>query len=199
MKDYDCFRCNVPVCVECSCICDNCEGIFCENCSIVITYLEKDELLAFETKKVYYYCKDCYFKSEEWKGDGWGGDLEYKVGMGKGGGTMRGRIYLGNAFAISMLKSFPAKVRIEEVSVDEVREILKEGYESILGHEGTAQAVSQILGWEVKTNRVAIKLNEEDLLIVSTILGRLPEGKILNKDEVLEIGIKFYKIKVEYL
>ena len=65
LKDYDCFRCNVPVCVECSCICDKCEGIFCENCSIVITYLEKDELLAFETKKVYYYCKDCYFKSKE--------------------------------------------------------------------------------------------------------------------------------------
>ena len=68
--DYDCFRCNFPICSECCYICDECDEIICENCSIVITYIKEDKELKSKIEENYYYCKDCYFKSEEWKG-GW--------------------------------------------------------------------------------------------------------------------------------
>jgi hypothetical protein len=66
LKDYNCSKCNAPVCIECSCICDECDRIVCENCYIIITYLEEEsEELKLRIEKTYFYCKDCYFKNEE--------------------------------------------------------------------------------------------------------------------------------------
>lgn len=81
---------------------------------------------------------------------------------------------LVNAFSLSMLPLeamnfvWVKKINPEEVPTD---------VESAVGHADTARVMSGILGFEVKPNRVSIKLNESDVLYVAQYTGpRLPEG-----------------------
>ena len=63
------------------------------------------------------------------------------------------------------------------------------GYEliSAIGHESTAILLSQLLELEIKTNRIAIELAEDDIAIAFTLEFRLPEGKVLSKEELENI------------
>lgn len=81
---------------------------------------------------------------------------------------------LVNAFSLNMLPLeamnfvWVKKINPEEVPTD---------VESAIGHTDTAKVVSGILGFEVKPNRVSIKLTESDVLYVAQYTGpRLPEG-----------------------
>jgi len=130
---------------------------------------------------------------------GWlgGGDLRYKVSMGKGGETM-GKVYLANAFSLSMLSENEKEyvVHIKEISKEEVKEIIKNGFFSAIGHESTSLLLSEILETKVELNRSAIQLKAGDILIVFQLLKRLPEGKILTKEEISQIPFKFYILKL---
>lgn len=64
-------------------------------------------------------------------------------------------------------------VRVKKINPNDV----PADVESAIGHQDTAKVVSDILGFEVKPNRVSIKLNENDVLYVAQYTGpRLPEG-----------------------
>ena len=81
---------------------------------------------------------------------------------------------LVNAFALSMLPMEAMNfVRVKKINPNEV----PADVESAIGHVDTAKVVSNILGFEVKLNRVSIKLTESDVLYVAQYTGpRLPEG-----------------------
>lgn len=81
---------------------------------------------------------------------------------------------LTNAFSLSMLPMEAMNfVRVKKINPNEV----PTDVESAIGHLDTAKVVSNILGFEVKPNRVSIKLNESDVLYVAQYTGpRLPEG-----------------------
>ena len=100
----------------------------------------------------------------------------------------RGRVYLSNAFSLSMIevRGEPVTVEFKRVGLDEVKVILSNGFVSVVGHPGTASALSKILGTEVPTNRVSIQLQPGDTLVVFQLaLGRLPPGKELTEEEIL--------------
>jgi len=99
------------------------------------------------------------------------------------------KVYLGNAFSLSMLPLTPAeKVNVEfrRASTEEVRALLSNGFVSAIGHPATASALSKILGVNVPTNRVSITLQPGDTLIVFQLaVGRLAPGQELGEQDIL--------------
>jgi len=81
-----------------------------------------------------------------------------------------------------------AIVTIREVSVEEVRTILKRGFTSAVGHEPTARFLSKILGIEVKPNRETIYIDEGDVAISIQFKERIQKTEL--KEEEVE---KYFK------
>ena len=104
-----------------------------------------------------------------------------------------GRIYLGNAFSLGMLPpNFSGVVHVRRnVPVEDARAMLnavpKDNVISVVGHSGTAQVMSELLGYPVNTNRVAITLQPGDTLIVFQLNVRLQEGQLLSSEEVKKL------------
>ena len=97
-----------------------------------------------------------------------------------------GRVYLLSSMIIPL--SFgceSATVTVEEVSVEEARRILKNGFISAVGHESTAKFLSRILGLEVKPSRETIYLNEGDVAIAIQFRERIQKLE-LQEDEIEE-------------
>jgi len=106
-------------------------------------------------------------------------------------------IYLGNSFSLSMLDNEDVHegsyLHVQEVSPQVISTWLTR-YEwiSCIGHTDTAGLVSGILGIEIPTNRVSVKLTHEDFLFVAQYVGpRLPEGSTTLPEGA---SIKFIKV-----
>lgn len=92
-----------------------------------------------------------------------------------------GKTYVGNAFSLQMLTTFPCDVHITEVEAIPANAI------SVVGHQDTAN----VLG--VAFNRVNLHLEKGDTLYVAQLQGgRLPEGSTTLPD-----GFSFRYLKVE--
>ena len=113
---------------------------------------------------------------------------------------MSRKVYIANAFSLNMLEKFPAEIYAKEVSMREVLEAVKDGAISAIGHKETADFLTNVLGIEITTNRIQIKLGKEDKVFVIVIGERLPEGKILTSEELMEFKskIKFILVEVNY-
>jgi hypothetical protein len=95
------------------------------------------------------------------------------------------KIYIGNSFSLSMLDRETQSLghsrwlRMPRPTVlDKVVTELKYGeVVSCVGHADTAAILSKLLGVDLPVNRVSVKLEKGDLLIVGQYVGqRLPEG-----------------------
>lgn len=87
-------------------------------------------------------------------------------------------IYLGNAFALSMVGE-NCVIEVNTLSEDEVLEKLKNGFTSIVGHLSTSLLYGNLLGIEIPMNRTTLMLKKDDILIVGQYVGpRLEEGVI---------------------
>jgi len=100
-------------------------------------------------------------------------------------------VYISNAFSLSMI-SAPTTIKVIEVSAEDVKNILRDGFTSAVGHEATAKIISVQLGVQVLVNRISIKLAPGDVLIVYQLLARLPEGKVLTEEEMKQVAAKWY-------
>ncbi len=114
---------------------------------------------------------------------------------------MEKRIYLGNAFSLSMLNTDTDKeinVSVREVELEEVKNVLKSNsFESAVGHQSTAEILSSLLELEIPVNRVNIQLSDRDVLYVFQMLMRLPEGKVLSAEEIKALPYKFVKVTIK--
>jgi hypothetical protein len=110
------------------------------------------------------------------------------------------RLYIANAFSLGMLETSPTKevlLRIKEIDVAMASEMLRSRqFISAVGHESTSQLMTRLLGVEVPFNRVPIKLQKKDRLIVFQLLTRLEEGKVLSDEELMRLPYKFYVVEV---
>ena len=107
------------------------------------------------------------------------------------------KCYLANAFSINMLEFFPSMVLIKEIDLETAIKTLKErGFINAISHEGTAKLLSELLGMEIKQNRINVKLKNGDCLILFQLKERLPEGKVLSYEEIKNIKYSFYFIVV---
>jgi hypothetical protein len=85
-----------------------------------------------------------------------------------------------------------ATVMMRRISLDEARKLLNDGgFISAVGHPGTAQLLTELLGIEVPVNRVAVQLKSGDIGIHFVLTQRLPEGKVLSKEELAKLDYYF--------
>lgn len=110
---------------------------------------------------------------------------------------MEPKVYLGNAFSLQMLTDLSSNIATSPISPEHAKAILKEGFVSAIGHESTAKALTKVLGLNVEMNRINVKLNKKDVLIVAQYnKGRIDEGTILN--DLKPEDFVFINISVEY-
>jgi hypothetical protein len=105
---------------------------------------------------------------------------------------MQSKTYLSNAFSLNMLNlnpeiPTPVKLFVRPIDLERVKSLLQLGFESVVGHQSTAEILSTLLGIEVPTNRTEIKLQSGDILIVFQLNIRLAEGQVLSKEEALDL------------
>jgi len=110
------------------------------------------------------------------------------------------RVVIVNGFSPSMLTEKSTAVAFREVTLREIRELLNYCtncvFESAIGHEPTARLLSELLGVKVPVCRRQIQLTENTILVIVTVAERLPEGKVLSREELEQLlcqnKIRFY-------
>jgi len=103
--------------------------------------------------------------------------------------------YLTNAFSLNMIGNKTGMFIVQNADLKTLREI--SDLQSVIGHQATADLLTELLGRKIEFNRVALELKSGDILYVVTVFKngkpfRLPEGKVLTKEELkgLELKIK---------
>ena len=85
------------------------------------------------------------------------------------------------------------------VGVEQVKETLRDGFVSAVGHESTAKVLTELLGMKIPANRITVDMKPGDVAIAVQFLKRLPEGKVLNESELLKLFkegvIEFRKLR----
>lgn len=111
--------------------------------------------------------------------------------------------YLVNALSLSMFNlnvDLDIGLYVKQMTPTDFCREIDDSVISAIGHQATAQLISTLCSKQVNTNRVEVKLNDKDELLVIQLLTRLPEGKILSADEIMELMsgglVKLLKIKV---
>ena len=83
--------------------------------------------------------------------------------------------------------------KLEKVDAKDASEMARlQGYESYIGHDAAAEAMSAVLGLKVKPNRAMAHFEPGNVAICLKLKGRLPEGKILSREEMEEVGYDLY-------
>jgi len=97
------------------------------------------------------------------------------------------KIYLMNSPVLTAYGAF----NFQKITLEEAKEILKEGFVSAIGHEATAKLLTQLLGLEVKNNRIQVTMATGDVAIVFRLKTRLAEGQILSLEEIAKLDYEF--------
>lgn len=69
--------------------------------------------------------------------------------------------------------------------------------ESAVGHSSTARLLTRLLGREVAYNRQQVKLQRGDAALCLMLKTRLPEGKVLDDDELGKIEYELVWLEVK--
>lgn len=67
---------------------------------------------------------------------------------------------------------------------------------SAVGHDSTAQIMTELLGVQVNVNRITFEQEIGQTALVFKLKGRAPEGVILSKEEIEKIGYEFKTMKL---
>ena len=86
--------------------------------------------------------------------------------------------------------------RFDKIEISEVKELLKNGFISAVGHSGTAELLTKLLDVEVPSNRIAIHMEIGDVAIVFRLKDRLSEGTVLTKSELEKLSFDFGLLKM---
>lgn len=79
-------------------------------------------------------------------------------------------------------------------SLEEAKRLIAEAgddIQSAIGHQATADILTELLGIPVAVNRIEYRQQVGDQAIVFKLRGRAPEGVILNREEVEKVGYDF--------
>jgi len=72
-----------------------------------------------------------------------------------------------------------------QISLEQARAWIKQGeFISAVGHESTARLLSELLGVEIKPNRIFVDMELWDEALAIQFLERIQEGKVLSKEEL---------------
>jgi dihydroxyacid dehydratase/phosphogluconate dehydratase len=65
------------------------------------------------------------------------------------------------------------------------------GILSAVGHQSTAEILTELLGFDVPVNRIQFAQEPGQDALVFKLKGRAPEGKILSREEIETVGYEF--------
>lgn len=97
-------------------------------------------------------------------------------------------LYISNAFSLNMVADMIGdgiEINIKPLTIGEVKKILSANkFRSIVGHEDTANILTNLLDIRIDFNRATVKMEKGDILIVAQYIGprleqgatKLPEG-----------------------
>jgi len=117
------------------------------------------------------------------------------------------RVYLVNAFSINMLSNFPAELTVVKIEKEEFCSDLEMSMKygeliNAIGHESTVNLVNVLCNTQLQKNRIEVKMNEGDKILIIQPMQRLEEGKVLSNEEIMKIlkegKIAFYKVICKY-
>jgi len=101
-------------------------------------------------------------------------------------------LYVFNSLIVpcDFSKSDKYTILLRKVEVEEAKKLIRDftDFISAIGHEATASLLTEILGVEIKTNRIAVKMNTGDRGLHFVLKERLPEGKILTREELEKLS-----------
>lgn len=83
---------------------------------------------------------------------------------------------------------------LEAITLEQAKSLVqrnKDDLDSAIGHESTAQIMSELLGVEIPMNRQQFKQEKGQQALVFKLKGRPQEGVILTKEEIEAIGYEF--------
>jgi hypothetical protein len=96
----------------------------------------------------------------------------------------------------SILTSF-GTYTYKPLTLDEAKALIAEFQEtkrdiqSAIGHQTTADLLTSLLGYPVVINRTEFNQTVDDVALVFKLHGRPPEGKVLSREELEEMGYEF--------
>jgi len=106
-------------------------------------------------------------------------------------------LYLGNAFSLGMLYHDDTTLKVYGADLITVKSLLQSReWQSCIGHASTADLLSNLLDMKIEMNRINVKLQKDDVIIVFQLMQRLEEGKVLSKEELQNLSYKFYVVEV---
>lgn len=101
---------------------------------------------------------------------------------------MSNKVLLLNAAVLTANGTF----RLSNIALEDVKNMLtEENIMSAIGHNATADIMSELVGIAIPTNRIQAKQEAGQRAIIFKLLKRPEEGKILNREEIEEIGYEF--------
>jgi hypothetical protein len=95
-----------------------------------------------------------------------------------------------------MLLGEEVKLFVKKIDIEEAKKILSEGFTSGIGHKTTADVLSVLLKKDIPANRIEIKINPGDTVVVFQLLRRIEEGRILSESEIMNLPTQFYLVKI---
>lgn len=82
--------------------------------------------------------------------------------------------------------------QFEPISKEEIRYKLdRETFISAVGHQGAADFLSILFEREIPMNRISITMQKNDQAIVLKLKNRMPEGMILQKEDMAQLDFEF--------
>ncbi|CAJ31570.1 DNA binding protein [Betalipothrixvirus pozzuoliense] len=108
-------------------------------------------------------------------------------------------LYLLNSAILPLKEGEEYIVKAKEITIQEARELLhKENFVSAVGHQATAELLSNVLGVNIPVNRIAIKASHGDKILAFSLKQRLPEGVVIKTTEELEkIGYELWLFEIQ--
>lgn len=95
------------------------------------------------------------------------------------------KLGLLNTSIITVYGSF----RYEPISLEMAKQLVKYNeLDSAVGHISTAQVMSELLGTQIPVNRQTFEQQLGQQALVFKMNGRPPEGVILSREEIEEMG-----------
>lgn len=87
------------------------------------------------------------------------------------------KLVVANAFSINMLFKITADVRFTKIPVELARQLAQDcEVTSVVGHANTAEVFSSVLEKHIPFNRVNFVWDDDSILLVGQVKGRLAEG-----------------------
>jgi len=87
---------------------------------------------------------------------------------------------------------------LETITIDQAKNLIQNRETiSAVGHGPTARVMTDMLGIDVPENRIEFEQQPGQTALVFKLNRRLPEGKILSREEIEQIGYKFQILRRE--